>query len=159
MILFPRQCINICIRTPSLPRYKSTCQICVTAIHMGLKTSNDLYTCLWRKTCQMRTLELHYCKERGTCIGCLRMLIPKYAVSSRDECVVLAVMTVKESSTQLYWVGVCVHAIMCVAVAARLCISVLRYFPRCDLDLLHTSRFMCIIFHHILKLCILKYII
>ena len=25
----------------------------------------------------------------------------KYAVSSRDECVVLAVMTVKESSTQL----------------------------------------------------------
>ena len=69
--------------------------ICVTAIHMGLKTSNDLYTCLWRKTCQMRTLELHYCKERGTCIGCLCMLIPKYAVSSRDECVVLAVMTVK----------------------------------------------------------------
>ena len=30
------------------------------------------------------------------------MLIPKYAVSSRDECVVLAVMTVKESSAQLY---------------------------------------------------------
>ena len=30
------------------------------------------------------------------------MLIPKDAVSSRDECVVLAVMTVKESSTQLY---------------------------------------------------------
>ena len=47
----------------------------------------------------MRTLELHYCKERGTCVGCLGMLIPKYAVSSRDECVVLGVMTVKESST------------------------------------------------------------
>ena len=94
--------------------------ICVTAINMGLKTSNDLYTCLWRKTCQMRTLELHYCKERGTCVGCLGMLIPKYAVSSRDECVVLGVMTVKESSTQLYWVGVCVHAIMCVAFAARM---------------------------------------
>ena len=95
-------------------------EICVTAINVGLKTSNDLYTCLWRKTCQMRTLELHYCKERGTCIGCLCILIPKYAVSSRDECVVLAVMTVKESSTQLYWVGVCVHAIMCVAFAARM---------------------------------------
>ena len=50
----------------------------------------------------MRTLELHYCKERGTCVGSLCMLIPKYAVSSRDECVVLGVMTVKESSTQLY---------------------------------------------------------
>ena len=95
-------------------------EIYVTAINMGLKTSNDLYTCLWRKTCQMRTLELHYCKERGTCIGCLCMLIPKYAVSSRDECVVLAAMTVKESSTQLYWVGVCVHAIMGVAFAARM---------------------------------------
>ena len=31
------------------------------------------------------------------------MLIPKYAVSSRDECVLLGVMTVKESSTQLYY--------------------------------------------------------
>ena len=50
----------------------------------------------------MRTLELHYCKERDTCIGCLGMLILKYAVSSRCECVVLGVMTVKESSTQLY---------------------------------------------------------
>ena len=50
----------------------------------------------------MRTLELHYCKERGTCVGCLCVLIPKYAASSRDECVVLGVMTVKESSTQLY---------------------------------------------------------
>ena len=40
----------------------------------------------------MRTLELHYCKERGTCVGCLGMLIPKYAVSSRDECVVLGVI-------------------------------------------------------------------
>ena len=30
------------------------------------------------------------------------MLIPKYAVSSRNECVVLAVMTVKESTTELY---------------------------------------------------------
>ena len=30
------------------------------------------------------------------------MLIPKYVVSSRDECVALAVMTVKESSTHLY---------------------------------------------------------
>ena len=48
------------------------------------------------------------------------MLIPKYAVSSRDECVVLAVMTVKESSAQLYRVGVCVHAIMFVAFAARM---------------------------------------
>ena len=50
----------------------------------------------------MRTLELHYCKERGTCVGFLCKLIPKYAVSSRDECVVHGVMTVKESSTQLY---------------------------------------------------------
>ena len=90
----------------------------VTAGNIGLKTSNDLYTCLRRKTCQMRTLELHYCKEWGTCVGWLWMLIPKYAVSSRDESVVLAVMTVKESSTQLYWVGVRVHARMCVAFAA-----------------------------------------
>ena len=36
---------------------------CVTAINIRLKTSNDLYTCFIRKTCQMRTLELHYCKE------------------------------------------------------------------------------------------------
>ena len=36
---------------------------CVTAINIGLKTSNDLYTCLRRNTCQMRTLELHYCNE------------------------------------------------------------------------------------------------
>ena len=36
---------------------------CVTAINIRLKTSNDLYTCFRRKTCQMRTLELHYCKE------------------------------------------------------------------------------------------------
>ena len=50
----------------------------------------------------MRTLELHYCKERGTCVGWLCMLIPKYVVSSREECVVLTVMTVNESSTQLY---------------------------------------------------------
>ena len=115
MLLFPRQCNNICIRTPSLPRYKSACRdMC------DCNKSNDLYTCLWRKTCQMRTLELHYCKERGTCVGCLGMLIPKYAASSRDECVVLGVMTVKESSTHLYWVGVCVQAIMCVAFAARM---------------------------------------
>ena len=91
---------------------------CVTAIHIGLKTSNDLYTCLRRNTCQMRTLQLHYCNEWGTCVGCLCMLIPKYAVSSRVECVLLGVMTFKESSTQLYWVGVCVHARMCVAFAA-----------------------------------------
>ena len=74
----------------------------VTAVNIGLKTSNDIYTCLTRKTCQMRTLDLHYCKEWGPCVGWLCMLIPKYAVSSRDESVVLAVMTVKESSTQLY---------------------------------------------------------
>ena len=43
----------------------------VTAGNIGLKTSNDLYTCLRRKTCQMRTLELHYCKEWGTCVGWL----------------------------------------------------------------------------------------
>ena len=40
---------------------------CVTAINIGLKTSNDLYTCLRRKTYQMRTRELHYCKELGSC--------------------------------------------------------------------------------------------
>ena len=57
---------------------------CVPAINIGLKTSNDLYTCLRRKTYQMRTRELPYTKELGTCVGCLRMLIPKYAVSSRD---------------------------------------------------------------------------
>ena len=56
----------------------------VPAINIGLKTSNDLYTCLRRKTYQMRTRELHYCKELGTCVGCLCMLIPKYGVSSRD---------------------------------------------------------------------------
>ena len=50
----------------------------------------------------MHTLELHHCKERGTFVGCLCMLIPKYAVSSRYESVVHGVMTVKESSTQLY---------------------------------------------------------
>ena len=57
---------------------------CVSAINIGLKTSNDLYTCLRRKTYLMRTRELHYCKELGTCVGCVCMLISKYAVSSRD---------------------------------------------------------------------------
>ena len=33
---------------------------CVTAINIRLKTSNELYTSFRRKTCQMRTLELHY---------------------------------------------------------------------------------------------------
>jgi len=27
----------------------------------------------------MRTRDLHYCKELGTCVGCLCMLISKYA--------------------------------------------------------------------------------
>ena len=75
---------------------------CVTAINIGLKSSIDLYTCLRRKICQMRTRELHYYKELGTCVGCLCLLIPKYAVSGRDKCVVFGVMTDKESSTQLY---------------------------------------------------------
>ena len=39
-----------------------------------------------------------------------------------------------------------------------LCISMLRYFPRCDLGLEYKFRFMCIILHHILALLILKYI-
>ena len=37
---------------------------CVTAIDIGLKTSNDLFTCFRRKTCQMRTLELHVLLQR-----------------------------------------------------------------------------------------------
>ena len=58
---------------------------CVTAINVELKTSNDLYTCFRRETSQMRTRALHYRKELGTCVGCLRMLIPKYAaVPNRD---------------------------------------------------------------------------
>jgi len=32
----------------------------------------------------MRTRELHYSKEIGTRVGCLCMLIPRYAVSSRE---------------------------------------------------------------------------
>ena len=112
MLLFPRQCINICIRSPSLPRYKSACrEMCDCNTYWSQNIE-------WWNTCQMCTLQLHYCNEWGTCVGCLCMLIPKYAVSSRDECVLLGVMTVKESSTQLYWVGVCVHARMCVAFAA-----------------------------------------
>ena len=77
---------------------------CVTAIKIGLKTSNDLYTCCFRrKTYEMRTRALHYCKVLGTCVGCLCMLFPKYAaISNRDLCVVFVVMTGKESSTQLY---------------------------------------------------------
>ena len=75
---------------------------CVTAINICLARSNYVYTCLRRKTYQMRTRELHYCKELGTCVGCLCMLTPKYAVCSRDECVVFGVITGKESSTKLY---------------------------------------------------------
>ena len=57
---------------------------CVTAINIVLATSNDVYICLRRNTYQMRTRELHYCKELGTCVGCLCMLTPMYAVCSRD---------------------------------------------------------------------------
>ena len=123
MLLFPLQCPNI--YAAALPRYLDTnvrrAEKCVTAIMIGLKTSNDLYTCFWRKTYQMRTRALHYCKVLGTCVGCLCMLFPKYAVVSiRDLCVVFGVMTGKESSTQLHWVGVCVHATMCVTFAVRM---------------------------------------
>ena len=57
---------------------------CVTAIHIGLKTSNDLYTCFKRKANQLRTRGLQFWKELGTYIGCLFVLRPKYVVSSRD---------------------------------------------------------------------------
>ena len=57
----------------------------VTAINIGLKTSSDLYPSFRRETYQMRTSALNYCKELGMCVGCLCMLIPKYAaVSNRD---------------------------------------------------------------------------
>ena len=55
----------------------------MTAVNIGLKTSNDLYTCFRTKTNQMGTRGLQFCKELGTCVGCLFMLIPQYAVSSR----------------------------------------------------------------------------
>ena len=104
MLLFPLQCPNI--YAAALPRYLDTnvrAEKYVTAIMIGLKTSNYLYTCFRNKTYQMRTRALQYCKVLGTCVGCLCMLFPKYAaVSNRDLCVVFGVMTGKESSTQLY---------------------------------------------------------
>ena len=69
----------------SLPRYKSACRemrACNKCWSQNIES--DLYTCLRRKTYIMRTRELHYCKELGTCVDCLCMLIPTYAVSSRD---------------------------------------------------------------------------
>ena len=121
MILFPRQCINICIRTPSLPRYKSACRdMCDCNKYGSQNIEWSLHLSLKEDMSNAKPWVTLLQRKRHFCMGCLCMLIPKYAVSSRDECVVLAAMTVKESSTQLYWVGVCVHAIMCVAFAARM---------------------------------------
>jgi len=112
---------HICSRSPSLPRYQCACrEMCDCnndwaqniewSVHLFQKEDIwNAYPCL------------HYCKVLGTCVGCLCMLFPKYAVVSiRDLCVVFGVMTGKESSTQLHWVGVCVHATMCVTFAVRM---------------------------------------
>jgi len=75
---------EICSRPLSLPRYKYACrEVCACNKHWSETITNDIYTCLRRKTYQMRTRDLHYCKELGTCVGCLRVLISKYAVSSQ----------------------------------------------------------------------------
>ena len=49
---------NVCKYAADLLHYLDTnlcAEKCVTAINIALKTSNDLYTCLGRKTYQMRT--------------------------------------------------------------------------------------------------------
>ena len=73
---------------------------CVIAINIGLKTSNDLYTCFRRKTNQLCsylcTRDLHNNKCLAYSCLCLCMLLPKHNVSSRDRCVVIGVMTGKE---------------------------------------------------------------
>ena len=79
---------NVSTYAAALPHYLGTnvrAEKHVTAVNIGLKTSNDLYTCFRTDTYQMRTRALSYCKELGTCVGCLCMLFPKYAaLSNRD---------------------------------------------------------------------------
>ena len=48
---------------------------CVIAINIGLKSSNNLYTCFRRKANQMWPRELNNCKSLGTWVGCLSMLL------------------------------------------------------------------------------------
>jgi len=75
---------------------------CVPVINIGLKTSRLVSTLVLEGRHQMRTRDLRYCKELGTCVGFLCMLISKYSLSSRDYFVVLGVITGTELSTQLY---------------------------------------------------------
>ena len=79
---------NVSTYAAALPQYLGTnvrAEKRVTAVNIGLKTSNDLYTCFRRETYPMRTRALNYCTELGTCVWCLCMLFPKYAaVSNRD---------------------------------------------------------------------------
>ena len=71
-------------------------EYCVIAITIGIKTSNDLYTCFRSKknNCVLVT----YTTRKRLAYGCLCMLIPKHTVSSRDQCVVIGIMTGKEST-------------------------------------------------------------
>ena len=82
------------------------------AINIRLKISIDLYTCFRRRltNCVLVT----YATTKRLAYGCICMLLPKHTVSSRDQSVVIGVMT---AENQLYWVGVCLRERMCVTFA------------------------------------------
>ena len=79
MWLFPWQCFKIWSRSTDLPRYKFAClEMC----HCNKYWSQIIEWSL--HLFQMWPRELNNCNELGTCVGCLRLLLPKRTVSSRD---------------------------------------------------------------------------
>jgi hypothetical protein len=66
----------------------------VFAIDIRLKTSIDLYTCFRRR--QTNCVLVTYATTKRLAYGCFCMLLPKHSVSSRDQSVVIGVMTDRE---------------------------------------------------------------
>ena len=64
------------------------------AINIRLKISIDLYTCFRRR--QTNCVLVTYATTKRLAYGCFCMLLPKHSVSSRDQSVVIGVMTDRE---------------------------------------------------------------
>jgi hypothetical protein len=85
---------------------------CVIAINIGLKSSNNLYTCFRRKANQMWPRELNNCKELGTWVGCLSMLLANLNMLFPVEISALWLVSWRAKSHLLNcieWVCVCVR--------------------------------------------------
>ena len=77
------------------------------AINIRLKTSIDLYTCFTSR--QTNCVLLTYATTKRLAYGCICMLLPKHTVSSRDQSVVIGVMTDREPTVLSGCLFACVN--------------------------------------------------